>query len=78
MGSHGGPWESENEIKLRSKATSLFDVQRWMFDVQSVRCSFFKKTLHGINVTCKNFQKQFPYFRTRVRSSRYFSPNFME
>jgi len=23
-----------NEIKLRSAATSLFDVQRWMFDVR--------------------------------------------
>jgi|GEM_PF-5535567 len=27
----------KNEIKLRSGATSLFDVQRSMFDVQSVR-----------------------------------------
>ena len=30
-----------NEIKLRSGATSLFDVRRWAFDV---RCSSFKKT----------------------------------
>jgi hypothetical protein len=31
-----------NEIKLLSGATSLFDVQRWTFDV---RCSSFKTTL---------------------------------
>jgi len=36
-----------NEIRLRSAATSLFDVQRWTFDV---RRSSFKTTLHGINV----------------------------
>jgi hypothetical protein len=33
-----------NEIKLRSEATSLFDVQRWKFDV---RCLFFKSALYG-------------------------------
>ncbi len=27
-----------NEIKSRSGATSLFDVRRWAFDVQSVHC----------------------------------------
>jgi len=35
---------------LRSGATSLFDVQRWTFDVGR---SFFKTTLYGINVTCE-------------------------
>jgi hypothetical protein len=30
-----------NEIRLQSAATSLFDVQRWMFDVQSVLFSTF-------------------------------------
>jgi hypothetical protein len=28
-----------NEIKLRSGATSLFDVQRWVFDVRHSVCS---------------------------------------
>jgi len=42
-----------NEIKLRSGATSLFDVQRWKFDV---RRSSFKTTLYGINVTCEYLQ----------------------
>jgi len=28
-----------NEIKLRSVATSLFDVQRWTFDVRCLACS---------------------------------------
>jgi hypothetical protein len=32
--------EKENLIKLRSGATSSFDVQRWTFDVQR---SFFQK-----------------------------------
>jgi hypothetical protein len=32
-----------NEIKLRSGATSLFDVQRWTFDVGR---SSFKTTLN--------------------------------
>jgi len=36
------------KIKLRSEATSLFDVQRWTFDVGR---SSFKTTLYGINVT---------------------------
>jgi hypothetical protein len=38
---------SENEIKLRSGATSLFDVRRWAFDVRRSR---FKTTLYGIKV----------------------------
>ena len=37
-------------IKLQSGATSLFDVQRWAFDV---RRSSLKTTLCGINVTCE-------------------------
>ncbi len=37
-----------NGIKFQSAATSLFDVQRWTFDV---RRSSFKTTLYGINVT---------------------------
>ena len=40
-----------NEIKLRSGATSLFDVQRWTFDVQPVRRSSFKTIQYGINAT---------------------------
>jgi hypothetical protein len=28
-----------NKVKLRSEATSLFDVQRWMFDVRCSVCS---------------------------------------
>ncbi|MGB9439276.1 MAG: hypothetical protein WCB15_15135, partial [Desulfobacterales bacterium] len=38
-----------NELKLRSGLTSVFDVQRWAFDV---RRSSLKTTLYGINVTC--------------------------
>jgi hypothetical protein len=30
-----------NEIKLRSEATSLFDVQRWTFDVRCSVCPMF-------------------------------------
>jgi hypothetical protein len=43
-----------NENKLRSGATSLFDVQRWTFDV---RCSSFKTTLHSVNVTNEYLHK---------------------
>jgi hypothetical protein len=39
-----------NEIKLRSGATSLFDVQRWTFEV---RRSSLETSLYGINATCK-------------------------
>jgi len=42
-----------NEIKLRSGATSLFDVQRWTFDV---RCLSFKTILYGTNVTYECLQ----------------------
>jgi hypothetical protein len=35
-----------NEFKLRSVATSLFDVRRWTFDVGR---SFFKTTPYGVN-----------------------------
>jgi len=42
-----------NEIKLWSGATSLFDVQRWTFDV---RCPSFKTILFGTNVTCECLQ----------------------
>jgi len=34
-----GKDEETNEIKLRSEATSLFDVQRWAFDVRCLICS---------------------------------------
>ena len=40
--------EETNEIKLRSEATSLFDVQRWAFNVGR---SSFKPTPYSINVT---------------------------
>ena len=43
-----GKDEETNEIKLRSEAISLFDVQRWTFDV---RCSSLKPTPHGMNTT---------------------------
>jgi len=43
------------EIKLRSAATSLFDVGRSMFDV---RRSSLKKTLYGIIVTYECLQKK--------------------
>ena len=39
-----------NEIKLPSEATSLFDVQRWMFDVGR---SYFKPTLYDLSATDK-------------------------
>ena len=42
-----------NEIKLRSEASSLFDVRCWMFDV---RRSSFKTTLYGVNVPCECLQ----------------------
>jgi len=45
-----------NEIELRSGATSLFDVQRWTFDV---RRSSSKTTLYGINITRECLQKSF-------------------
>jgi hypothetical protein len=45
-----------NEIILRSGATSLFDVQRWTFDVGR---SAFKPTPHGINATCEYLQNNF-------------------
>jgi len=32
-----------NQIKLRSGATSLFDVQRWMFDVRCSICSVYRR-----------------------------------
>jgi len=48
-----GKDEETKEIKLQSGATSLFDVQRWTFDV---RRSSFKPTLHGIIVTCECLQ----------------------
>ena len=38
-----------NEIKLRSGATSLFDVQRWMFDVRCSVCSMLD--VHLFNST---------------------------
>jgi len=38
---------------LGSEATSLFDVQRWMFNV---RCLFFKKNLFGINLSSECLQ----------------------
>ena len=50
---------SLNEIKLRSAATSLFDVQRWTFDV---RCSSFKTTRNveppgpDLNLRCSIIQ----------------------
>jgi hypothetical protein len=37
-----------DEIKLRSEATSLFDVQSWMFDVGR---SSLNPTLYDINAT---------------------------
>ena len=40
-----------NLIKMSSKATSLFDVQRWMFDVQSVRCWTFIFETNTIDTT---------------------------
>ena len=45
--------EETNEIKLRSEATSLFDVQRWTLDVGR---SSFKPTPYGINVTWELLQ----------------------
>ncbi len=44
-----------NEIKLRSEASSLFDVRCWMFDV---RRSSFKTTLYGVNVPCECLQNK--------------------
>jgi hypothetical protein len=40
-----------NEIRLQSVATSLFDVQRWTFDVRCSVCSTLnlKTTLYGIH-----------------------------
>ena len=43
----------KNEFKLRSEATSLFDVQSWTFDVGR---SSFKPTPNSINVTCELLQ----------------------
>jgi len=40
-----------NVIKMRSKATSLFDVQRWMFDVQSFRYWTFIFETNPIDAT---------------------------
>ncbi|MBC8247939.1 MAG: hypothetical protein H8E81_10160 [Deltaproteobacteria bacterium] len=42
-----------NEIKLQSEATSLFDVQRWTFDV---RRSSLETSPYGINATCEHLQ----------------------
>ena len=42
-----------NKIKLRSGATSLFDVRRWTFDVGR---SSFKTTPYGINATYEHFE----------------------
>jgi hypothetical protein len=42
-----------NGIKLRSEATSLFDVQRWMFDVGR---SSFNPFPDGIIATCEQLQ----------------------
>jgi hypothetical protein len=40
-----------NEIKSQSGATSLFDVQRWTFDV---RRSSLETGSYGINATCQH------------------------
>jgi four helix bundle protein len=49
-----------NEIRLQSGATSLFDVQRWTFDVRCSVCSTLnlKTTLYGIHVTCGCLQNK--------------------
>jgi hypothetical protein len=47
-----------NEIKLRSGATSLFDVRCSMFSLFDVRRSSFKTTLYGTNVTCECLQNK--------------------
>mgnify|MGYP007065677927 CR=1 FL=1 len=40
-----------NVIKLRSGATSLFDVQRWMFDVQIVASEITTKPSYHVEIT---------------------------
>ena len=54
-----------NEIKLRSAATSLFDVQRWTFDVG---CSSFKPTPYGINATYEYLQNNLVLIGVSPRS----------
>jgi len=42
-----------NVIKLRSETTSLFDVQRWTFDVRCSVCSMFDVQIVASEITTK-------------------------
>jgi len=54
----GPGFSGQNKIKLRSGATSLFDVQRWTFDVGCSVCSMFnvgRSMLDVQSVRCWTF-----------------------